>query len=206
MKKKILLIAVFCVFSSFAAPLFEAENGLLIIEAESTKSSKGQWDKENSIPGFTGECHLEFTGNRPASGPAQNPLDYSFTVVKDGTYRLLIRAYKRLEGEPNDRCNDCYVRLEGDFDTGGKVPLEMLKSDTKLYGGSSTEWGWTAQLDKHHKKFPPLYKLQAGKKYTLTVSGRSQRFNMDRIVFVHNSVSEKKAKDPSQPESKATKD
>ncbi|VGO21513.1 hypothetical protein [Pontiella sulfatireligans] len=205
MKKTIALFAVFSVCCSFAAPVFEGKDGLLIIEAESTKSSKGDWEKEKSVEGYTGECHFEFTGNQPASGPAADPLEYRFTVDKDGEYRLLIRAHKRLDGEPGDRCNDCYIRLMGDFDTAGKAPLDMLKSDTKLYGGDAKGWGWTAQLDKHHKKFPPLYKLKAGEKYTLIISGRSQRFNMDRIIFKHKSVGDAKAKDPKQPESKPSR-
>ncbi|MDF7808634.1 hypothetical protein P4E94_14385 [Pontiellaceae bacterium B12219] len=102
-----------------------------------------------------------------------------------------------------DKCNDCYVRLDGDFTTGGNAPQHMLETDTKLYGGSATGWGWTSKLDRDHKKFEPLYALKAGEKYTLVVSGRSQRFNMDRIVWQHESVSDDDAKDPKQPESKS---
>lgn len=201
MKKLIVLLTACFVSSVFSAPLFEGKDGLLVIEAESTSSSKGQWKEREEVEGFTGECHLEFTGNQPANGPPTSPLKYQFTVDKDGIYRLLIRAHKRLEGEPGDRCNDCYVRLDGDFDTGGTAPLKMLETDTKLYGGNAEGWGWTAQLDRNHKKFPPLYKLKAGEKYTLIISGRSQRFNMDRIIFKHESVADEKAKDPNQPES-----
>jgi len=180
---------------------FEGKDGLLIMEVESTKSSKGKWKKKTTIDGFTGEYHYEFTGNRPANGPATSPLKYEFTVDKDGEYKLMIRAYKRLDGEPEDRCNDCYVRLKGDFESVGGTPLSLLKKDTKLYGGSHEKWGWTAKLDDNHKKYNPLYKLKAGEKYTLYVSGRSQRFNMDRIVFKHSSVNQKIATDPKAPES-----
>lgn len=206
MNKAILLTTCFAVCAAFSAPLFEGKDGLLVIEVESTGSSKGQWKEKKTIEGYTGECHLEFTGNQPASGPATSPLEYRFTVDKDGIYRLLIRAHKRLVSddgieEPGDRCNDCYVRLEGEFDAGGEAPLEMLESDTKLYGGNAEGWGWTAQLDKHHRKYAPLYKLKAGEKYTLIISGRSQRFNMDRIIFRHESVADQQALDPKQPES-----
>lgn len=181
--------------SAFGADVFEGKDGLVIMEAESTKSSKGKWKKLTSIDEFTGESHLEFTGNKPSNGPAKNPLKYSFTVDKDGEYKLMIRAFKRLEGEPKDRCNDCYVKLKGDFESGGDAPLKMLKADTKLFGGHHEKWGWTVKLDEGHKKFNPVYKLKAGETYLLTVSGRSQRFNMDRIVFRHSSVNDKKAMD-----------
>ena len=195
------LVAVATTGWATADAVFHGKEGLLVIEVESTSSDPGQWKRLTSIGGFSGNSHFEFAGNTPSSGPAQNPLRYSFAVDKDGVYRLLIRCHKRLEGEEADKCNDCYIRLEGDFDTGGKVPLEILKSDTKLYGGSPDGWGWSANLDKQHKKFPPLYTLKAGEQYTLVISGRSQRFNMDRIVFKHESVDEQKAMDPSTPES-----
>ena len=201
MKWIMALTAAFGVAASDAAPLFEGRDGLVIIEVESTVSSKGDWKEVQTVEGYTGECHLEFTGNQPASGPPNDPLEYTFTVDRDGVYKLLIRCHKRLEDEKPDKCNDCYVRLKGDFEAGGPAPMEMLETDTKLYGGSPAGWGWSAQLDRQHRKFPPLYRLKAGEKYTLTISGRSQRFNMDRILFVHESVSEEKAKDPALAES-----
>lgn len=180
--------------SLFATDVFQGKQGLVVIEAESTSSSKGKWKKKTSVEGFSGECHLEFTGNKPANGPATSPLKYRFTVDKDGEYKLMIRAFKNLEGEPHDRCNDCYVKLKGDFNTGSEAPLKILKEDGKLYGGSEKSWGWTSRLDVKHKKYQPLYKLKAGEEYLLTISGRSQRFNMDQIIFKHSSVTDKKVK------------
>ncbi len=187
-----------------AGPRFAAKDGLLVIEVESTSSSLGDWKVLQTIEGYTGGGHLEFTGNGPAGGPASSPLAYAFTVDMDGDYQLLIRAHKRLDGEQPDKCNDCYVRLEGDFGAGGSAPLEFLGTDTKLYGGNPEGWGWTAQLDRQHKKYPPVYKLKAGERYTLTISGRSQRFNMDRIVFKHVSVADDKARAPAAAESLKT--
>ncbi|MDF7799780.1 hypothetical protein P4C99_09905 [Pontiellaceae bacterium B1224] len=201
MKKIIAIITVCIVCSSFAAPVFKGKDGLVIMEAESTESSKGDWQEKKTVAGYTGECHFEFTGNKPATGPAQDPLEYTFTVDKDGIYTLMIRCHKRLEDEAPDKCNDCYVRLEGDFDVGGNTPLDILTSDTKLYGGSADGWGWSEKLDVQHKKWPAVYKLKAGEKYTLTISGRSQRYNMDRIIFKHSDVKDEQAKNPKQLES-----
>lgn len=191
--------------TTHAASVFHGKDGLVIFEAESTSSSKGDWKKKHEVDEYTGECHLEFTGNKPANGPPKDPLKYYFTVDKDGEYQLLIRAFKRLEGEPDDRCNDCYVRLIGDFESAGAAPLKLLKSDTKLYGGHHEKWGWTSKLDKDHKKYPPLYQLKKDKPYTFVISGRSQRFNMDRIIFKHATVSKEAALDPSLPESASSR-
>jgi hypothetical protein len=205
MRRWAVLFAGLAVCTAFATPLFEGQDGLVVIEAESSSSARGQWREQTSVDGYTGDGHLEFTGNKPASGPPKSPLVYLFTVDRDGIYRLLIRAHKRLEDQEPDKCNDCWVRLEGDFESGGDAPLNMLKEDTKLYGGSAAGWGWTAKLDKGHKKYQPLYRLKAGETYTLIISGRSQRFNMDRIIFKHESVSNQPAQDPKQPESREAK-
>jgi hypothetical protein len=207
-REKMKFAAVFCLMglaytSVLAGPVFVGEDGLVIIEVESTGSSRGDWEKNKSIAGYTGDGHFEFTGNKPATGPAKDPLKYQFMVDQDGVYRLLIRCHKRLAGEEPDKCNDCYVRLDGDFTTGGDASQEILESDTKLFGGSPEGWGWSNKLDVGHKKYQPLYTLKAGEKYTLVVSGRSQRFNMDRIVWKHESVSDADAKDPKRPESKS---
>jgi hypothetical protein len=168
-----------------AAPVFQEKGGVLVMEAESTSSSLGAWEKKTDVQDYGGECHLEFTGNKPESGPPKSPLKYSFQINKGGTYELAIRCRKRLETKRDDISNDCYVALKGDFDTGGDVPLKVLKSDTKLYGGSPDKWGWSAQLDVGHKKYAPRYQLKAGETYELTISGRSKNFNIDRIFFVH---------------------
>lgn len=185
-----------------AETVFEGKDGLVVMEVESTASPFGAWIEKQDVDGYTGRSHLEFTGNAPAIGPAHSPLDYHFTVDREGVYALFIRARKRLDGEAADKCNDCYVRLEGDFFAAeGGAAMELLGRDTKLFGGDAEGWGWTQKLDDH-KKYKALYNLKPGTSYTLVVSGRSQRFNMDRIVFHHESVNENEAKNPANAESK----
>lgn len=170
-----------------ADPVFIEDKGVVVMEAESTDSKLGKWKKKTDVEGFTGECHIEFTGNKPESGPAESPLTYKFKIAKEGTYSLVIRARKRLETKREDISNDCYVALKGDFESTGKTPMKLLENDTKLFGGTAEGWGWTAKLDDGHKKFPAEYKLKSGETYELTVSGRSKNFNIDRIMLVHDS-------------------
>jgi len=215
MKKPfILLIAIMMGDSGTLRANFQSKDGLLIMEAESHSGSKGDWGKMQTIEGYTGECHYEFTVNRIMGGPPRSDLKYRFTVDKDGIYHLWIRAHKRLVGNDgkkakDDLRNDCWIRLKGDFESGNETPLEVLENDTKLYvhGRSAETWDWTHRLDYQnpltgkHAKTSPIYRLKAGEKYTLYISGRSQRFNMDRIVLKHESVSTSKARDPEEPES-----
>lgn len=185
-----------------ADPVFQEQGGVLVMEAESTSSSLGAWKKKTDVADFSGECHLEFTGNKPESGPPKSPLKYSFRIEKGGKYELAIRARKRLETKRADISNDCYVSLKGDFASGGNAPLNVLKSDTKLYGGDPSQWGWTDKLDVNQKKYAPLYELKAGEAYVLTVSGRSQNFNIDRILFVHEDQGLGKVRNSNPAESK----
>lgn len=187
--------------SIVSADVFQGKGGLVIMEAESTKSSLDKWKKKTDVKDYTGESHIEFSGNKPANGPAISPLKYNFKVDKEGQYDLMIRGYKRLEGEERDKCNDVYVKLEGDFESAGKVPIELLKKETKIFGGHHKKWGWALKLDDKHKKYTPSYKFKIGETYTLTVYGRSQRFNIDRIIFKHVSVSVEDAQDTKLKES-----
>ena len=186
-----------------AAPVYQERGGLVVMEAENTSSGLGKWKKKTDVPEFSGECHLEFTGNKAEGGPVGSALKYRFQIRKGGKYSLIIRAHKRLESKREDISNDCYVSLKGDFDTGGAAPLGTLKKDTKLYGGDKEGWGWTAQLDEGHKKYPADYLLKDGEIYELTVSGRSQNFNIDRIFFVHESENMREVKSGNPAESKS---
>ncbi|BCX48210.1 T9SSC-terminal target domain-containing protein [Haloferula helveola] len=170
-------------------PVFLEKGGVVMIEAESTASRLGKWELKTSVAGFSGEGHLEFTGNKPETGPANSPLKYRFEVSKPGNYSLILRGHKRLISKREDICNDCYVALDGDFDSGSKTPKSILTSDTKMFGGSADGWGWCVKLDANHKKWDPIYTLKEGETYELTISGRSQNFNLDAIILLHESES-----------------
>ncbi len=214
------LIAVFAVSAALlllisrptaAREVFLESDGVVVMEAESSASKPGKWKGKTDLEGFTGKGYIEYTGNKPAGGPPGTTLVYFFKIEKAGTYTLHLRAHKRLEGEEQDKCNDCYVRVEGDYsaseDAGDKhnddARLKTLRADTKLYGGHAKTWGWAETLDLggHNNKRKPKYVFKAGETYALGISGRSQRFNLDRIVFRHESVDLKKAKDPELAES-----
>ena len=185
------------------------KDGIVVIEAENTETTElGFWQvvsvgDARFVDGATNGKHLEFTSNTKNGGKPESPLTYRFMITKPGVYQMHIRSRKRLEGEPGDKCNDCYVRMEGDFESGsGNYGTETLKKDTKLYGGEPEKWGWAYNLDGNgadHK--PVFYNFKKGQ-YTLTISGRSIRFNMDRIVLHHKDVEQDFAKSIERAESK----
>ena len=57
------------------------------------------------------------------------------------------------------------------------------------------------QGKKKHLKKPAVYEFKAGETYTLTVSGRSKRFNLDRVVLSHESEKVNQSKLATLPES-----
>ena len=181
--------------------VFLEKDGVVVMEAESTESRLRDWEEKTDVEGYQGECHLEFTGNKPESGPPESPLVYHFKVTEPGNYALILRARKRLETKRQDISNDCFVRLEGDYESGNNTPKDVLEEDTKLFGGDADGWGAAVKLDVKHKKFDPVYELKAGEIYEFVMSGRSQNFNVDRILFVHEDENARKVMEANPPES-----
>ncbi|MGJ8653733.1 MAG: hypothetical protein ACSHX8_10705 [Opitutaceae bacterium] len=190
-----------------AQAIHQEKNGLVSIELEDTDSSLGLWELKQAKLGnaFSGDGYLEFTGNSPISGKPNSPLEYSFTINKGGLYYLHLRCAKEvleIKGKTRtDIANDCYVRVEGDFAAGPNAgdahkkdaPLALLQADTKFFGGADKQFEWATgnRLDPggHNNKRVAVYDFKAGETYKLVVSGRSQFFKVDRLVFRHKDVS-----------------
>lgn len=191
------------------------EDGLVVIEAEHTVSKLDLWvQKDRGLKnGHTGEGYLEFTGNNTGSGPATSPLEYAFRIEKPGLYYIHLYCARETVGDRKDVANDCYVRVEGDYGEGknpgrshgNDAPLAMLQKNTKFFGGDDLRLAWASgnRLDPggHRNKRVAVYDFKAGERYKLVVSGRSQKFKLDRIVFRHESVEPSIAQDPARSES-----
>ncbi|KAA1259900.1 hypothetical protein LF1_24370 [Rubripirellula obstinata] len=211
---RLLMIAavmIGCVGNSLANPVYQEQNGLVVFEAENTPSRLGSWRRENSIQGHAGKGYLNFTGNEYLTGRPNSPLQYTFKINKPGLYSLHLHCAREtqvIDGETRkDVANDCFVRVQGNFDSGPNsgdkhgdhAPLPLLKKDTKFFGGKDKEFVWASgnQLDPggHSNKRVAIYRFNTGNLYTLVVSGRSKGFKLDRIVFRHQSVTAKDAQD-----------
>lgn len=171
-----------------------SQEDLVIIEAESTNSTLGNWllieeDHENYIKGASQKAFLEFLGNHPDQGPPNSPLDYHFKVKQDGKYRLLIMTSKRLDGRRGDMCNDNWIKLDGPFESATNLPLSDLKNYMKFFQEGSTKtpersWHWAFRAEKGRHEFHELiYDLRKDQDYKLTIAGRSKCFSMDYIIF-----------------------
>lgn len=179
----------------FAQPVFEEKAGILIIEAEhpvTDASDWGDWSLKTSINGYNGEGHIEFDDGSMSDRSPGSQLKYRFKINKSGSYKLFLRAHKRLEGAEPDKCNDAFVRMDGDFSSGNpEVATHILGMNTKLYGGAQSGWGWASNLDGNGADHTPaIYNFKAGETYTFYLVGRSVRFNIDRICFINTSFSD----------------
>lgn len=194
------------------------------MEAENTPTPLGtgtdRWEihtpgEVNYVDRATNSAHLEFQGNTSNGGDPKTPLTYKFKINQGGYYHLHLRARARLDGALGDKNNDCYVKVAGvngaTFGAGPNAggdhmddaPLSLLTTNTKMYGGLPTSWGWGNLMDAggNSNKRWAIYNFNAGSTYILTISGRSTKFNCDRIVFRKSTISDTSAKAASIPES-----
>ncbi|MDF7824818.1 DUF5060 domain-containing protein [Pontiellaceae bacterium B12227] len=189
--------------SGMSEKIYNESGGLVVMEAENTESAYDGWDFHASgaagYPAGAVGGHLEFMRYGPEGwGTPASPLVYKFRINKGGRYTLKFRAHKRLEGNKGDKNNDAFIRMEGDYLPGNPdAPLKALQTDMKLFGGAADAWGVARMLDvsykklglgKGHKKKPAVYDFKAGEIYTFIISGRSVRYNLDRMVFSHEDV------------------
>ncbi len=177
-------------------------DNFLVFEPEITTSDLGLWVKrkagdEKYHVGTTIEAinkgYLEFTGNNKNSGPPTSPIEYTFKCPKTAKYRIVMRMYQPLlDGEPEDKRNDLWIRLKGDFTTACAYPTETLEKDHKLWGRGVRKWGSAHKMDAHVNGNKVLakvvYNLKKDEVYTLTLSGRAQGCSIDYVLLYEESL------------------
>lgn len=185
-----------------SSQIFYGEN-YIVFEAEATDSPFDLWVKREpgdpeymkyfeSNPITINDTYLEFTGNDLNYGPAKSPLEYTFIAPKTAEYRVVMRMHQPLRGgEPDDKRNDVFIRLSGDFSSACKYSTDDLKSNHKFFGRGQNRWGASANLEGHisgEKVLAPvIYSLKKDQEYTFTMSGRAQGCSIDYILFYESS-------------------
>ena len=161
-----------------------AKNGLLIIEAENF-NLKGQWrikeDKKAS-----GGKYIEYYGKNSYNSPnSGSEISVKFTVDAASSY--LVRWYMRQpEDVAGDLSNDVWMYFPGDYGlayvNGVSVPLTGFE---KFVSRGKIDFVYGGALDLHNPKSSSWLnvKFPAAGEYTLKISGRSQYFQLDKIVL-----------------------
>ena len=202
------------------AQTYNESGGLVVMEMENTPSSLGLWQQQSSLSGYSGSGYLQFLGNTFETGPATSPLEFNFKINQAGLYYLHLHCAKETHDGRTDVANDCYVRVEGNYNAGpppytshgDNASLALLQSNTKYFGGATNSWKWengqnssggNGNLDPggESNKRVAVYDFKAGETYKLVVSGRSKFFRLNRIVFRHTSTAQSAAQNLSTPES-----
>ena len=139
MRSAILALSAFTTLG--LAQTYNEAGGLVVMEIENTASPLGLWRKQTALAGHSGTGYLQFLGNTFVSGPATSPLEYNFKINQAGLYHLHLHCAKETHDGRTDVANDCYVRVEGDYNAGpgpydshgNNASLALLQSNTKYF-------------------------------------------------------------------------
>ena len=187
-KIKTILLAVFAVFSqTILTAAFIEKNGLAVMEVESAPLT-GPWESSKSISGYSGSEYYLCTADSFKVG-GKGILSYPFTVNNAGEYQVQLRN-RIAEGNSNTEANDTFVRL---IDASGNTIKPVANGNTvtgtwyKCYQNTKNTWTWQTS-NKDHDPRALSWSLNAGKTYTLQLSGRSKGHAVDKIVLWNKSL------------------
>jgi hypothetical protein len=217
MKKTITLCFFFLSFfklMSQDAFVFQEENGLVIIEAEST-TGYGSWHPDTVISGYLGNNYLLYNGPDYFNSPGNSVLTYHIHVDKVGTYRFQWRS-RIAKGTSNTDHNDSWLRIPD-----ASKFYAQKSSDTlyphgsgmspnpdgagangwfKIYQNALSGWTWNTSTNDHDP-YSIFAEFDSTGIYTIEISGRSNGHAIDRIVLYHSDISSANALDLNMPES-----
>jgi len=181
---RVLLACAFCTTSVFAQTFVE-NNGILIMEAESSPAA-GDWKQESSIGGFSGNGYLRWNGANFFGTPGNGTITYKFRIQRAGNYELIWRS-RITKGSNRTEHNDSWAR----FPTGQNINGQHgLNGWTKVFMSTLNEWAWqSATVDNVGRRVRQYF--SAGE-HTMQISGRSNGHAIDRIAlfnYTDNSIS-----------------
>lgn len=172
-------------------------NDYIFIEAENTKSDLQKWNlikygDSNYVAKVSGFSYLEFNGNQIDSGKPNSPLEYTFTAPKEGNFRLLLMSNKPLAEDSEDCCNDAYVKMAGNFNSGTNLSKNDLENYIKFSleiseKTSERRWDWAQSARKGKNiSYNLIYQFKKRETYTLSLAGKSKYFSVDYLVFYNS--------------------
>ena len=167
---------------------FLEDNGLLVMEMES-QTPVDDWELQTDIAGFTGNGFFRWEGPNLFGNPgAQGVMSYPFRIENPGTYQMRFRNHR-----------DGDVAFDAENDVWAKLDNENW---IKVFSGMQGQWNWASNFDFGKGNRPSAsYVLSAGD-HTFTISGRSNGFRIDRVIFYEPSLtSAGQAQNTSQPQS-----
>lgn len=217
MKKQFIFLTLWgslCMALAQGPYVFEEENGLVVIEAESN-TGFGQWTPDTAIQGFSGDHYLVYQGVNYYNAPGNSLLKYYVNISKAGTYRFQWRS-RITTGTSNTDHNDSWLRIPDAAAFYAQKSTNILYPHGsgmtpnpdgagkdgwfKVYQNALNAWTWNTSTNDHdpHSIFVEFDSVGI---YTIEISGRSTGHGIDRIVMYHSEVSSATALDLALPES-----
>ena len=106
-------------------------------------------------------------------------IEMKFEVDNPGTYT--VRWSMRQPDEvPGDLSNDVWIEFPGAIQSGGNITLDGFH---KFVSRSKTVFGYGGQLDLHGNQPWMIVRFEKPGTYTIKISGRSDRFQLDRFIL-----------------------
>lgn len=164
-----------------------SENGNIIIEAESYPVTEG-WQYKADTTKHSGFGYLEWNMDGQGIEAGKGILDYSFEIQEAGNYQLFLRARMadptNRPDTPDPDGNDVWVKFTGGNDVGNQQPLGDKWNKIAILGHPSG-WTWNTNADagKPHPITPVCRYFEKGV-YSITISGRSKGYILDKIALV----------------------
>lgn len=170
------------------APVYAAQNGVFVLEAEDAQPA-GDWQVAENAKA-TGGRYMHWRGpNRYEEAGEHVGLRYCLNIETPGEYQVRIRMKRSRDGEPDireDERNDLWLRMEG-------------RHWMKLFANTPWErWGWDGGLDFHHlygKRPRATLTFEGTGVQCIEIAGRSEGVMLDRIHIAlgHTNVDETRA-------------
>lgn len=178
--------------SGGGAPVsFAEKDGILVMEAESLNLPK-PWRKMDDDKASGGQYMVWGGGNEYGkAGKGKGMI--LFKINKPGTYRMLC-SMRQPDGVEGDKCNDLWVQFSDAAMKDGEE--KSLEGFLKVYGRSKGAFRYQGSFDVHgHKpqRGPLFVEFDKPGTYSLKLAGRSEKYQLDRVLLFHSSVSQDKA-------------
>jgi hypothetical protein len=158
---------------------FEEQDGLVVVEVESV-SPAGDWSEETQYTGYTGDGYFEWKGSNQYNTPGIGTLTYEIQINNPGTYRFLWYSRIGPSGDPIDKHNDSWLRIEADsFYGSGGVTGDWFKVWNQSY-----TWSWGCKGEVHgHNGLDIWATFDNPGVYNVKISGRSNGHAIDRFIL-----------------------
>lgn len=178
--------------------LYEDKNGVVEIEAEDLRLSKG-WSIATSKKDYTGKGYIVWTGENQFKEPGSGLIEVTLKIEQEGKYKFKWRS-RVGEGDNPTECNDTWLRFTnaanfyGGSSKVSTVPRVYPKGSgktpeprgagkdgwLKVYSSETLDWTWGCYTSDHETR-PIFVEFDEPGEYTIQISGRSKHHIIDAI-------------------------